>query len=73
QVIDTCREVTGRDIPEVAAERRAGDPAVLVASSQRAIDVLGWRPEKTDLRDIVADAWEYTQALGDRAHAARRA
>lgn len=72
QVIDTCREVTGRDIPETAAERRPGDPAVLVASSQRAIDVLGWRPQKTDLREIVADAWEYTQALGDRAHAARR-
>lgn len=72
QVIDTCREVTGREIPEVAAERRAGDPAVLVASSQRAIDQLGWKPQFTDLRGIVSDAWEFTQALGDRAHAARR-
>ncbi|NMD56112.1 MULTISPECIES: UDP-glucose 4-epimerase GalE [Tsukamurella] len=72
QVIDTCREVTGREIPEIAADRRAGDPASLVASSRRAIDELGWRPEKTDLREIVADAWEFTQALGDRAHAARR-
>ncbi|GAB3126315.1 UDP-glucose 4-epimerase GalE [Tsukamurella serpentis] len=71
QVIDTCREVTGCEIPEVAADRRAGDPAVLVASSQRAVDELGWRPQHTDLRGIVADAWEFTRALGDRAHAAR--
>lgn len=73
QVIDTCRDVTGRDIPEVAAARRAGDPAVLVASSQRAIDELGWRPQNTDLRGIVADAWEYTQVLGAKAHSARNA
>lgn len=72
QVIDTCREVTGREIAEVAADRRAGDPAVLVASSQHAINSLGWQPQFTDLRTIVADAWEYTLALGDRAHAARR-
>ena len=72
QVIDTCRDVTGLDIPEVLADRRAGDPAVLVASSQRASDVLGWRPQRTDLREIVSDAWDFTQALGDRAHAAQR-
>jgi UDP-glucose 4-epimerase len=71
QVIDTCRAVTGRQIPEVAAPRRPGDPAVLVASSQRAIEELGWRPQRTDLATIVADAWAFTEALGDRAHAAR--
>lgn len=70
EVIDTCRAVTGRVIAERPAPRRAGDPAVLVASSQRAIDELGWRPQHTDLRRIVADAWAYTQELGDRAHAA---
>ncbi len=71
QVIETCREVTGLDIPVTDAPRRAGDPAVLIASSQRAIDELGWRPQHTDLRDVVSDAWDYTRCLGDRAHAAR--
>ncbi|MDO5731283.1 UDP-glucose 4-epimerase GalE [Corynebacterium sphenisci] len=70
QVIDTCREVTGREIPEQLAPRRAGDPATLIASSARAIEELGWRPERTELRTIVADAWEFTEALGDRAHSA---
>ncbi|MDF0532143.1 UDP-glucose 4-epimerase GalE [Tsukamurella sp. 8F] len=71
QVIDTCRDVTGVDFPVAEAPRRAGDPAVLIASSQRAIDELGWRPRHTDLRSVVVDAWDYTQALGDRAHAAK--
>ncbi|GAA4385736.1 UDP-glucose 4-epimerase GalE [Tsukamurella soli] len=72
QVIDTCRDVTGLDIPVVDAPRRAGDPAVLIASSRRAVDDLGWQPQHTDLRDVVSDAWTYTRALGDRAHAAQR-
>lgn len=72
QVIDVCREVTGLDIPERLADRRAGDPAVLVASSDRAIADLGWNPTRTDLTRIVSDAWDYTRALGDRDRAARR-
>src|SRR5699024_8965003 len=43
QVIDACRRVTGRRIPVVDAPRRDGDPAVLIASSRKAIDELGWR------------------------------
>ena len=70
QVIETCAEVTGLDIPVVHADRRAGDPAVLIASSDKAIGDLGWEPTNTALPTIVADAWEYTQALGDRAHSA---
>ncbi|GGF40749.1 UDP-glucose 4-epimerase GalE [Williamsia phyllosphaerae] len=70
QVIDTCAEVTGLDIPVVHAPRRAGDPAVLIASSDKAIGDLGWEPTNTALPTIVADAWEYTRALGDRAHSA---
>ncbi|MBJ7288405.1 UDP-glucose 4-epimerase GalE [Williamsia sp.] len=70
QVIETCAEVTGLDIPVVHAPRRAGDPAVLIASSDKAIGDLGWEPTNTALPTIVADAWEYTQALGDRAHSA---
>ena len=70
QVIETCRDVTGLDIPVVEAPRRAGDPAVLIASSEKAISDLGWSPTNTALPTIVADAWEYTRALGDRAHSA---
>ncbi|GAB3461748.1 UDP-glucose 4-epimerase GalE [Streptomonospora sediminis] len=59
QVIDVCREVTGHPIPAAAAERRPGDPATLVASSERAQRELGWVPRRPELRRIVADAWEF--------------
>lgn len=72
EVIDACREVTGHEIPAEVAPRRAGDPAVLVASSDRIRRELGWDPTRTNLRRIVADAWEFTQALGDRSHSAPR-
>jgi UDP-glucose 4-epimerase len=62
QVIDTCREVTGHAIPAAIAPRRAGDPAVLVASSERARTELGWKPERADLTGIVRDAWEFTRS-----------
>ena len=62
QVIDTCREVTGHPIPAKVAPRRAGDPATLVASSQRAREDLGWKPQRADLGVIVGDAWEFTRA-----------
>jgi UDP-glucose 4-epimerase len=61
EVVEACRTVTGHAIPATLAPRRAGDPAVLVASSAAATEVLGWRPEKTDLLTIVADAWRFTQ------------
>ncbi|WP_031068768.1 UDP-glucose 4-epimerase GalE [Streptomyces sp. NRRL S-118] len=61
EVIETVREVTGRPVPEVAAARRAGDPAVLVASAATARARLGWRPTRSDLAVIVADAWEFAQ------------
>ncbi|MGX1853993.1 UDP-glucose 4-epimerase GalE [Streptomyces sp. NBC_01456] len=63
EVIETVRKVTGHRVPEIAAPRRAGDPAVLVASAQRAVDRLGWRPSRTDLAGIVADAWQFAQHL----------
>lgn len=59
QVIDACREVTGHPIPAALAQRRPGDPAVLVAASDRAHDELGWKPARTDLSGIVADAWRF--------------
>ncbi|MCE7081379.1 UDP-glucose 4-epimerase GalE [Streptomyces sp. ST2-7A] len=61
EVIETARQVTGRPIPEVAAERRGGDPAVLVASAERARTRLGWNPTRADLAGIIADAWEFAR------------
>ncbi|REK88528.1 UDP-glucose 4-epimerase GalE [Streptomyces inhibens] len=61
EVIETVRKVTGHPIPEITAARRGGDPAVLVASAQTAIDRLGWRPSRADLAGIVADAWAFAQ------------
>jgi UDP-glucose 4-epimerase len=60
EVIDVCREVTGRDIPVTAAPRRPGDPAVLVASARRIQSDLGWQARR-DLRTMVADAWQAAQ------------
>lgn len=72
QVVEMCREVTGHPIPAEVAPRRAGDPATLIASSEKAQRELGWNPTHTDLRTIVADAWAYTSQLGDLAHSAQK-
>lgn len=61
EVVAACREVTGHPIPAEDAPRRAGDPAVLVASSEAARAELGWRPSRTDLATIVGDAWRFAQ------------
>lgn len=61
EVVETCRSVTGHPIPAVVAPRRAGDPAVLVAAGDRAAEQLGWKPSRTALARIVADAWEFAR------------
>src|SRR5439155_5725890 len=61
QVVDVVRAVTGHPVPVEVAPRRAGDPAELVASSDKARLELGWRPAKPDLHDIVADAWTFAR------------
>ncbi|MEE1755878.1 UDP-glucose 4-epimerase GalE [Streptomyces sp. SP18CS02] len=61
EVVETVREVTGHPVPEVVAARRAGDPAVLVASAATARERLGWQPSRADLAGIVADAWKFAQ------------
>ncbi|MEU9876740.1 UDP-glucose 4-epimerase GalE [Streptomyces phaeochromogenes] len=66
EVIETVRQVTGHPIPEVAAPRRAGDPAVLVASAATARERLGWNPSRADLAGIVADAWEFAQNIAQQ-------
>ena len=61
EVIESARRVTGHAIPAELQARRAGDPAVLVASSERAIRELGWKPRYTKLDDIVRTAWVWHQ------------
>ncbi|MFE2427596.1 UDP-glucose 4-epimerase GalE [Streptomyces sp. NPDC059373] len=63
EVIETVRQVTGHPIPEVVAPRRGGDPAVLVASADRAKERLGWKPARADLAGIVRGAWDFAQNL----------
>ena len=59
EVIETAREVTGHPIPVVESPRRPGDPARLVASSEKIREELGWEPQHPDLKDILASAWEW--------------
>jgi UDP-glucose 4-epimerase len=61
QVVEAARRVTGHPIPVEFQPRREGDPAVLVASSEKAIRELGWRPRYTDLDEIVRTAWAWHQ------------
>lgn len=59
EVIDMARKVTGHEIPAKIAERRAGDPARLIASSDKARQVLLWKPEHADLEEIISTAWNW--------------
>lgn len=61
QVLDVCRQVTGKPIPARVAPRRPGDPSKLVARSDSAAEKLGWRAEHSDLETIVASAWRWFQ------------
>lgn len=59
QVLETCRQVSGVDIPSVTVARRSGDCAVLVASAAKITKVLGWQPQYPSLQDIVKHAWNW--------------
>jgi UDP-glucose 4-epimerase len=59
EVIETAREVTGREIKAIECDRRPGDPPSLVGSGEKAKQVLGWNPEYPDLKDIIAHAWQW--------------
>lgn len=61
EVVESVRRVTGNPIPVVEEPRRPGDAAVLVASSKKIIDELGWKPQHTTLDDIVSSAWIWHQ------------
>jgi UDP-glucose 4-epimerase len=67
EVIDAAEEVTGRNIPVKVAARRPGDPAVLVASSERARSELGWQPEFQDIKLIIDSAWRWLENQNGKA------
>ena len=70
QIIDAARKVTGRDFPVEVAPRRAGDPAVLIASNRKAREELGWVPAHSGAESILASAWawhsSHPDGFGDR-------
>jgi UDP-glucose 4-epimerase len=59
EVIDAAREVTGKEISVREEGRREGDPAILIADSEKAKSVLGWKPQYTDIRTIIETAWKW--------------
>jgi len=59
EIIDIARQVTGHPIPLRDVPRRAGDPAVLIASSEKAQRLLGWKPQNSNVESIVQSAWEW--------------
>ena len=61
EVIDTCRAVTGHEIPVVEKQRRAGDPPRLIAASAKIKSELGWEPRFQELRAIVESSWKWHQ------------
>jgi UDP-glucose 4-epimerase len=61
EVIETATQVSGGDIKVVECDRRPGDPPILVGSSDKAREILGWYPQYPDLSKIVSDAWQWHQ------------
>jgi UDP-glucose 4-epimerase len=59
EMVDAARKVTGHSIPAEVCPRRAGDPAVLIASSDKAKKVLGWEPKYNNVEEIIASAWNF--------------
>ena len=59
EMIDALSRVSGKPVPHILAGRREGDPAVLVASSEKAMRVLGWKPEHSSIEEILSDAWNW--------------
>ncbi len=70
EVIASCRRVTGHEIPAIVGDRRAGDPAELVADSSQAQQLLDWKPKFTTVDEVVASAWQWHEShprgFGDR-------
>ena len=65
EVIDTARQVTGKQIPTRAGPRRAGDPPTLIAASDKIKRELGWQPKYQNLEVIIESAWRWMTAHPD--------
>ena len=63
EVIDTCKKVTGIDFEVKIDERRPGDPDILIADSKKAEEILKWKPQITELEDIVESAWQWHKKI----------
>ncbi|MEO1375648.1 MAG: UDP-glucose 4-epimerase GalE [Cyanobacteria bacterium J06635_10] len=61
EVIETARQVTGKDIKAVECDRRPGDPPALIGSAEKARKILGWQPQYPNLKEIMIHAWEWHQ------------
>ncbi|WP_214816717.1 UDP-glucose 4-epimerase GalE [Exiguobacterium sp. s59] len=74
EIVEAARRVTSHDIPVRLGERRAGDPAKLIASSEKARRVLGWTPTRSDVETILTDAWNWhaSHPFGYQAKEVRR-
>ena len=63
EVVDTCKKVTGIDFDVKIEGRRPGDPDILIADSKKAEEILGWKPQITELEDIVESAWNWHKKI----------
>ena len=61
EILHEAERVTGEPVPHDIADRRPGDPAVLIASNEKAKDVLGWEPKRSEVQTILRDAWNWEQ------------
>ena len=59
EIVEMAREVTGKEIRAEIGPRRAGDPSILIASSEKAKKILGWTPSRTNIEQIIKDAWNW--------------
>ncbi|MBF2664779.1 UDP-glucose 4-epimerase GalE [Listeria seeligeri] len=62
EILVAARSVTEKTIPAEVVARRAGDPGILIASSDKARKILGWEPKYTDIKDIIATAWKWHES-----------
>ncbi|BAY83168.1 UDP-glucose 4-epimerase [Calothrix parasitica NIES-267] len=61
EVIETARQITGKEIKAIECDRRPGDPPALIGSAEKARNILGWQPQYTSIKDIMTHAWEWHQ------------
>jgi UDP-glucose 4-epimerase len=62
EMLSAAQKVVGREVPHTFAPRREGDPAVLVASNAKALELLGWQPRRGTLDEMIGSAWRWHQA-----------